>query len=131
LNNKYNTLVFSSNKKGLSDFEELGRQVTSCDGKNKGWVELHAFDDGLMPKYYLKGIKKYIPFYGIQYFNKIKIDSNSSYDELVNLCKKENRADKFLLIDSYQKLPNNFIEKVLDYCNKNETRILKYSIFDK
>lgn len=112
-------------------FHDLG-MMSGNIGHNKEWVDIYGFDDGNMPQYQLKkGTKLPLPFYGLQDVRSIKIDPNISISDVLEICGKRCRSEKFVLIDSYKKLPDNFIETLIEHCRSDRNRILNYRIYKK
>lgn len=104
--------------------QNLGR------GKREQWIDIHCFDDGKMPTYYDKRIKIPIPFYGLQDVDVIEVRSDMPYEERLSFCKKNCKSDKFVVIDSYKKLPDNFQETLAEYMASGKNLILGYKIYD-
>ncbi|UCC78997.1 MAG: hypothetical protein JSW64_12065 [Candidatus Zixiibacteriota bacterium] len=112
-------------------FHTLGQQVKGIEALNGVWIELYAFNDGDMPEYYDPRIKANWPFYGLQDVSVIRIEPSISRLEILEICKEKSRSDKFVLIDSYQKLPDNFIKTLVNSCRSRKQKILKYDIINK
>lgn len=108
----------------LDFFNKLGLLTMNDHG---GWVELYAFDDGKMPKYYNKKIKSSWPFYGLHNVKVIKFTKKMN---VLEECKKRCRSKRFVLIDHYRNIPDNFKDTLIDYCNSGKNKILGYNIYN-
>jgi len=111
-------------EKSWEFFRGLGNQCHG-DERGRGWVEVYAFDDGNMPRYYDHRINNYWPFYGLQDVTVVKIDKAKKIDEL---CKSNCRTTHYLLLDSYLELPDNFVANLLKRLIDGKTKILNYQI---
>lgn len=112
-------------------FYDLGRMSRNV-GHSKEWLDIYGFDDGNMPVYQLKrGPKCPIPFYGLQEVRAIKIQPDAPIPKILKICKEKCRSDKFVIIDSYRKLPNNFVETLIKYCEFSKKQILNYKIYNR
>lgn len=111
-------------------FKELGLQTMSVEYR-LGWVEIFAFDDGKMPSYFDKKIKRAIPFTGIQEIDHIPLPVSGQKDDVLAVCRNNCRSDCFLFIDHYRKLPENFLPTLIKYTTDGHNRILDYEIFSK
>ncbi|MBN8726059.1 MAG: hypothetical protein J0M03_24400 [Acidobacteria bacterium] len=109
-------------------FKNLGQQRIGRGRRNE-WVDVYAFDDGHMPKYRHKDTSVPIPFYGLQDVDSIKIQPNTSYSVLIELCKQHCKSDKFVVIDQHRNLPNEFKETMLNYMSTGKDLILGYKIY--
>jgi len=109
-------------------FKNLGLQ-TGFD--NWGWVELCAFDDGKMPKYKIQEPELILPFFGLQpnvktiNFNR----ENYNEEEIIKTCAKHCRSKKFILINKYRKIPDDFTKNLVEYCALNKDKLLGYNIY--
>ncbi|MBT4210074.1 MAG: hypothetical protein HOE19_04145 [Candidatus Komeilibacteria bacterium] len=112
-------------KDSFDFFKKLGLMGIN---KRRGWIELFAFDDGKMPEYYDERINNTWPFYGLQHFKVIKI--NKENNNIIDICKSHCRSKKFVLINSYRKIPPNFKDTLFEYCGSDKYKILGYNIYD-
>lgn len=99
-------------EKSIELFRSLGISSTqNINGKDE-WVDIYGFDDGDMPKYRLergRDLKIDLPFYGLQEINVIRIKPHLTFDEIIVICKEKSRSNKFLIIDKYSELSNDFV----------------------
>jgi hypothetical protein len=97
-------------EKSIELFRSLGTSSTeNINGKDE-WADIYGFDDGDMPKYRLeRGPKIDLPFYGLQEIHVIRIKPHLSFDEIIAICREKSRSNKFLIIDKYSELSNNFV----------------------
>ena len=102
-----------------------------CEGQKTGWVELYAFDDRNIPEYYDPRIKRAWPFYGLQEVKTINISLNIAHEKIIKICKENSRSEKFVLIDCYKNIPDNFVKTLVDYCDKGKQKILNYVIYNQ
>jgi hypothetical protein len=110
-------------------FRCLGSVARSHEARRDGWVEVFAFDDGSMPKYYDDRIKQNWPFYGLQDVSTIMLPKNASPDDIVQLCRDHLRAPAFVLIDRHQELPADFIQVALRQLQEGQNTICGYHIY--
>ena len=74
------------------------------------YSEVYAFDDGRMPQYEFQQDTGFVvPFYGLQEVNTIKLSPGTSNEEILALCRKHCRSDKFVLIDEYKEILKLFL----------------------
>ncbi|MGB2762137.1 MAG: hypothetical protein WBC21_01195 [Minisyncoccales bacterium] len=112
-------------------FHDLG-MMSGNISHSKEWVDIYGFDDGNMPEYQLKkGPKRPWPFYGLQDVHIIKIKPKIPLLEIIKICKEKCRSEKFILLNSYRKLPSNFVETLIKYCDSKKDRILNYKIYSR
>lgn len=71
------------------------------------YAEVYAFDDGHMPQYELHGIAA--PFYGLQTVRTIDLTSGTTMEEILSLCRKHCRSDKFVLINEFREIQKLFL----------------------
>jgi len=92
-------------------FKNLTQQAKRYESRRGWWVKVHAFDNGNMPKYIMRANPKIVmPFYGLQFdVDTIKISSLATSEELVSLSRANSKSEKFILIDKYTELPDDFI----------------------
>jgi hypothetical protein len=111
-------------------FKTLGLQGMSMSrgGRSKDYVEIYAFDDGAMPKYYDSRVNLPIPFTGLQHITHIKIEKNLKIKDIVEICLKRSKSNKFVLIDRFAKLPDDFIAQAIKLSNENKSKIMGYQI---
>jgi hypothetical protein len=120
--------VLSDDKIKDVSFEFFRKLGSLC---SRHYTDVYAFDDGYMPKYQHKDSKIIMPFSGLQEVHHIDIRSSISKEEIVAICKEKCRSKKFVIIDSYRDLPNNFIKTFIEYCEKDKHMILGYNIYTK
>jgi len=110
-------------------FKALGLQAMTCEGQGRGWVEMYGFNDGRMPSYYDPRAEVTLPFYGLQEVREIKIATDAGRDAILRECANRGRSEKFVLIDHYQVLPENFVEILVESCRAGVEAILQYRIY--
>ena len=109
-------------------FRALGNSLRSCETRSGAWIELYAFDDGDMPRYWDQRINDALPFHGLQPVTVIPVASNIRREEILRLCRDHCRAPKFVLVDSYQELQQNFGQDLLGACLRGSSDVLGYHI---
>jgi hypothetical protein len=109
-------------------FRKFGNQWLG-KGRLGQWVDIYAFDDGLMPKYKHRASNIPLPFYGLQDVDAIKVEPDCPLEKLLETCRKLCKSDKFVVIDSYRELPENFKETLVDYVGAGKDLILGYKIY--
>lgn len=119
--------VLSDSKIKGESFEFFRRLGSLC---SRHYIDVYGFDDGNMPRYLHKVAGVEMPFSGLQEVHSIKINPNLSKDELVKICKEKCRS-RFVLIDHYKDLPDNFIKTLIKYCEEGKNMILDYNIYEK
>jgi len=120
--------VLSDDKIKDVSFEFFRKLGSLC---SRYYTDVYAFDDGNMPKYQHKDSKIIMPFSGLQEVHHIDIKPSTSTEETVAICKRKCRSEKFVIIDSYRDLPDNFIKTFIEYCEKGKNMILGYNIHTK
>lgn len=124
------TIFVLSDDKIRNDSFEFFRKLGSLCGRY--YTDVYAFDDGNMPKYQLRKDSKIVmPFTGLQEVHHLDIKPDTSRDDIITMCKEKCRSEKFIIIDSYRDLPDNFIKTFIEYCEKGKDMILGYSIYTK
>lgn len=113
-------------------FHSLGMSSTAhIDGKDE-WADIFGFDDGKMPKYRFKQIPDIdVPFYGLQDVHVIKIDPNKSLDEIITICQKESRSNKFIIIDKYSELSKDFVLGLMAFSDSLGATYHGYRVYTK
>jgi hypothetical protein len=120
--------VLSDDKIKNDSFEFFRKLGSLC---SRYYINVYAFDDGNMPEYQHRDSKITMPFNGLQEVHHINIKSNASTEEIITICKEKCRSKKFIIIDSYRDLPNDFIKTLIEYCEKDKNMILSYNIHNK
>ncbi len=112
-------------------FKDLGTKSKGyvIDGK-KVWAEIYGFDDGAMPSYELAQ-NRVCPFYGLQEVNPIKISPNLPFNEILQICREKSKSEKFLIIDKYQKLSENFVAGLIAFKDSQDKEYEGYKIYSK
>ncbi|MBU2624298.1 MAG: hypothetical protein KKG33_01925 [candidate division Zixibacteria bacterium] len=109
-------------------FRRLGNLAQFNEGRQDGWIEVHAFDDGNMPTHGNSRIGSTLPFYGLQDVRAIRLSESFSPSDIRALCRECNRAPAFVLIDRYCVLPDDFIRNAIDFYKSGKTEILGFKI---
>lgn len=120
--------VLSDDKIKNDSFEFFRKLGSQC---SRHYVDIYGFDDGNMPRYLHKDAGIEMPFSGLQEVYLIKIDPTLTRDELIKICKDRSRSKRFVLINHYRDLPDNFIDTLIKYCDERRTKILDYDIINK
>lgn len=116
----------------FSFFRELGSQAKMAENRCGAWIELFGFDDGRMPAYEFKQVPGVpAPFYGLQDVLTIKCSASESTGALVEAARRECRSTHFLLVDSFQDLPDDFIMRVLGSPRDVHLDVLGYRIYSR
>ena len=111
-------------------FYQLGA-ATRAMGMNE-YGEIYAFDDGAMPRYELRQLPgKPVAFYGLQEVTAIDLQSGTSEEEILNICKRHCRSDHFVLIDTYKDIPETFMLGAAMSAEANQNSTLGYRLFKK
>jgi hypothetical protein len=129
--------IFVVATEGIKDnsfefFRKLGTQAKRAENRYGEWVELFGFDDGMMPRYELRqapGLPA--PFYGLQDVLAIKCNASDGIDTLVEAARKECRSTHFVLVDTYQDLPENFMEQALATPRDGKNSVCGYRVFSR
>jgi hypothetical protein len=94
------------------------------------WVEVFGFNDGAMPRYQMRGIPDVLaPFFGFQEVRVITCSRTDTRDVLLSECRTRCRSARFVFIDRYQQLPDDFTQRALDSYLTGEQHILGYPIY--
>lgn len=119
-------------EKSFDLFRLLGLSSSAkIDGKEE-WVDIYGFDDGDMPKYRLKnGPNIDLPFYGLQEINVVKIKPDLSSDEVIKICREKTRSNKFLIIDKYKEITNDFLVGLMAFADSLGPKYRGYSVYEK
>lgn len=113
-------------------FYTLGTSSTGhIDGKNE-WADIYGFDDGNMPKYHLKQTPPIdVPFYGLQEVHVIKIEPNLSFDKIITICRKKSRSSKFIILDKYKELSQEFVYGLMAFNDSLGATYNGYRVYTK
>lgn len=111
----------------LDSFEYFRRLGSQC---SRNYVDLYAFDNGNMPKYLHKGAGVTMPFTGLQDIEIIEISESDTRKSLLEKARAHNRTPKFVFIDSFRNLPDDFVKTVISHCDKNKKMVLGYPILN-
>ena len=118
-------------EKSFELFQTLGTSTGNIDGKDE-WADIYGFDDGDMPKYRLKqGPKIDLPFYGLQEVHVIKIEPHLSFEEIIKICREKSKSNKFLIMDKYSKISNNFVLMLMAFKDSLGAEYNGYRIYTK
>lgn len=119
-------------EKSFELFHSLGTSPTGhIDGKDE-WADIYGFDDGDMPKYRLKqGPRIDLPFYGLQEVYVIKIEPHLSFDEIIKICREKSRSNKFIIIDKYSKISNDFVLMLMAFKDSLGATYNGYRVYAK
>lgn len=130
---KVSIFVLPDDKIKLNSFDFFRALGLQTGFDRYGWVELYAFDDGNMPKYKIKEPELILPFFGLQpNVQVIKFDKKEcNSQQIKKVCSEHCGSDRFVLIDKYRKIPEDFTQRLTEYCNGNKDKILGYNIFKK
>jgi hypothetical protein len=116
--------------KSFAFFREIGNQAKMAKSRCGEWVEVFGFDDGRMPQYEMRpGIVA--PFFGIQDVLVIECNASDGTDALVEAARKECRSTHFVLVDAYQKLPDDFMMQALATPRDGKSSVLGYRIYSR
>jgi hypothetical protein len=116
--------------KSFQFFYQLGA-ATQAMGMNE-YGEVYAFDDGARPKYELRQLPgKPVSFYGLQEVTPIDLPAGASEEEILNICDQHCRSDHFLLLDSYNPIPETFMLGAAMSAESNESSTQGYRLFKK
>jgi hypothetical protein len=116
----------------FSFFRKLGIQVKQAGNSCGAWIEVFGFDDGRMPQYELRQVPGVpAPFYGLQDVVVIKCSASDGTDALIEAARKECRSTHFVLIDTYQELPDDFIMKALMTPRDGKSSVLGYRVHSR
>jgi len=110
-------------------FKKIGLQAMSEEGRHKNWVKLFSFDDGKMPQYMDPRIKLPIPFHGLQDVEIIKITEGLSREQILDLCRANCRSVRFILIDKYSDISDDFIHRTVIAANSEGKIIDEYQLY--
>ena len=116
----------------FSFFRKLGSQAKMAENRCGEWIELFGFDDGRMPRYEMRqapGVPA--PFYGSQDVLVVKCDASQGTDMLVEAARKECRSNHFILINTYQDLPDDFMMQALGTSRDGNSSVLGYRIYSR
>lgn len=120
--------VLSDDKIKNDSFEFFRKLGSLC---SRYYTDVYAFDDGNMPKYQHKDSGVVMPFTGLQEVHHIEIKPDTTRDEIIARCKEKCRSEKFVVIDSYRDLPEDFAKTLVKYCEEEKNMILGYNIYNK
>jgi len=73
------------------------------------YATIYGFDDGAMPRYKLSGEKLQVPFYGLQEVYPIKIESGTTIEATLEICRKHCRSKHFIVVDEYRPVKDTFL----------------------
>jgi hypothetical protein len=113
-------------------FRKIGTQAKKVENRCGEWIELFGFDDGRMPLYEFRQVPGVAaPFYGLQDVCVIKCDASDGTEALVEAARKECRSTHFVLVDSYQDLPDDFMMQALAMPRDGNSSVLGYRIYSR
>jgi hypothetical protein len=119
-------------EKSFELFHTLGTSSISHINDKDEWADIYGFDDGHMPEYRLKrGPEIVCPFYGLQDVHVIKIKPHLSFDETIKICRKKSRSSKFLIIDKYSELSENFVLGLIAFNESLAASYNGYKVYTK
>jgi len=110
-------------------FRMIGSQAKRAEIELDDWVEVFGFDDGRMPQYEMRrppGARE--PFFGYQEVNVVDCTLSKGAAALIEAARKECRSTHFLLVDSYQDLPDDFVLRAL-FAVDGSSSVLGYRIY--
>ncbi|MCL4710490.1 MAG: hypothetical protein KJZ73_04525 [Pseudorhodoplanes sp.] len=122
----------SIKENSFSFFHKIGTQAKIAENHYGDWIELFGFDDGKMPRYELRqapGVAA--PFYGLQDVLAIKCSASDSIDALVESARKECRSTHFVLVDTHQDLPDDFMMQALATPRDGKSSVCGYRVYSR
>lgn len=122
----------SIKEKSFAFFHKIGIQAKTAENGYGEWVELFGFDDGRMPEYEFRQVPGVpAPFYGLQDVIPIKCRPSDGTEALIEAARKECRSTHFVLVDSYQDLPDDFMMRALATPRDGKSSVLGYRIYSR
>jgi hypothetical protein len=97
---------FSVKEKAFRLFFDLG-SAARVFGLEE-YATIYGFDDGEMPRYELHG-KLQVPFYGLQEVYPIRIESGTTIEATLEICRRHCRSKHFIVVDEYRPVKDTFL----------------------
>jgi hypothetical protein len=117
-------------EKSFDFFFQLGKALRAMGTGEYG--EIYAFDDGAMPRYELRQTPDVAaPFYGLQDVTPIPLSKGISEEEILKICDRYCRSDYYVLIDTFNPVPEDFMLGAAMCAEINKASIRGYRLFKK
>ena len=103
-------------------FQKIGSQAKRAENYLGAWIEVFGFDDGSRSR-------SELPFFGLQEVMVEKCEAGATKEALLDICRKACRSSHFVLVDTYQDLPDDFIASALGAQMNGVSTVLGYRIY--